>query len=125
MSFYAARVGEVIISPQYRQDFERFFCEEYKEIEDKALLGFIENWVTDRGVFFSPLRLWKHENAKAEWQGKYATTYDEQTGRFIYGVCYNLKSKRFAMMDFFELLQTMSTEVIFTDYIDDFMIDEE
>ena len=125
MSFYAAQVGEVIIKPQNRQDFNRFFCEKYREIEDKTLIDFAENWVTDRGVFFTPLCRWQHSNAKPEWQGKYATTYNAQTGRFIYGVYYSLKSERLAMVDFFKLLQEMSQEVIFTDYIDDFIIDEE
>ena len=125
MSFYAAKVGEVIIKPHYRQDFDRFFCEKYGEIKDKALLGFIEDWITDRNVFFIPPCRWQHNNARPAWQGKYATTYNAQTGRFIYGVCYSLKSKRLAMSDFFELLQEMSAEVIFTDYIDDFMIDED
>lgn len=125
MSFYAAQVGEVIIKPQNRQDFGRFFCEDYEKIEDKALLGFVENWITDRNVFFTPPCRWQHNNAKEEWQGKYATTYNAQTGRFIYGVCYSIKSERLAMTDFFKLLQQMSQEVIFEDYIDDFMIDEE
>lgn len=125
MSFYAAQVGEVIIKPQYRQDFGRFFYEEYENIEDKALLGFVEDWVTDRNDFFIPLYRWQHSNARPEWQDKYSTSYNAQTGRFIYGVCYSLKSKRLAMSDFFELLQEMSEEVIFTDYIDDFMIDSE
>lgn len=125
MSFYAAQVGEVIIKSQNRQDFNRFFSEKYGEIEDNALIGFVENWVTDRNVFFTPLCRWQHSNAKPEWQGKYATTYNAQTGRFVYGVCYSLKSERLAMTDFFKLLQKMSEEVIFTDYIDDFIIDEE
>lgn len=125
MSSYAAQVGEVIIKPQNRQNFGRFFYEEYGEIEDNALLCFVENWITDRNVFFTPLCKWQHNNAKEEWQGKYATTYNAKTGRFIYGVCYSLKSERLAMSDFFKLLHEMSAEVIFTDYIDDFMIDEE
>lgn len=125
MSFYAAQVGEVIIKPQNRQDFGRFFCEEYGSIEDKALLCFVENWITDKDVFSPPLCRWQHNNARPEWQGKYATTYNAQTGRFVYGVYYSLKSKRLAMTDFFKLLQQMSQEVIFEDYIDDFMINEE
>lgn len=125
MSFYAAQVGEVIIKPQNRQDFGRFFCEDYGSIEDKALLCFVENWITDKDVFFTPLCKWQHNDAKEEWQGKYATTYNVQTGRFSYGVCYSFKSKRLAMADFFKLLQQMSQEVIFEDYINDFMIDEE
>lgn len=124
MSFYAAQVGEVIIKPQYRQDFDRFFCEEYGEIKDKALLSFVEDWITDRNVFFMPPCRWQHYNAKEKWQDKYATTYNVHTGRFVYGVCYSLKSKRLAMTDFFKLLQEMSEEVIFMDYVDDFMLDE-
>lgn len=125
MSFYAAQVGEVIIKPQYRQDFNRFFFEEYGEIEDNSLISFVEDWITDRNVFFIPPCRWQHNNAKEEWQDKYATTYNAQTGRFVYGVNYSLKSERLAMTDFFKLLQEMSEEVIFEDYIDDFMLDEE
>lgn len=81
MSSYAAQVGEVIIKPQNRQNFGRFFYEEYGEIEDNALLCFVENWITDRNVFFTPLCKWQHNNAKEEWQGKYATpTMQRQVG---------------------------------------------
>lgn len=118
MSYYVAQVGELIIKPEYRKDIGRFIREEYDNIEDKSLLSFIEEYFIQEhkscNLFLKP-KYWKHNEYKAEWAGKYETRYDEETGRFVYGVSYNLYSKGFGMNDFFDLLKKMSREVIFED----------
>ena len=116
MSYYVAKVGELIIKPEYRKDMGHFIREEYDQIENKKLREFIEDYCLERNrIFFLKPKYWKHEEFKSEWIGKYETKYDEKTGRFVYGVSYNLHSRRFGMHDFFVLLKEMTQEEIFED----------
>lgn len=121
MSLYVAKVGEVIIRPEYRKDMGHFVRGEYDEITDPDLREFIDEYGVRKGASydFIEIRLWRHNDYKDEWKGKYETAYDEETGRFIYGVSYNLHSSGFrreAMWDFFHLFRDKLTEeVVFND----------
>lgn len=106
MSYEVAKAGELIIKPEYRKDMERFFYGKYDEIEYKDLRDYTEDW---KGIFLE-VKYWSHKDYKNDWTGKYETSYDVQTGRFVYGVCY---SDWFAMWDLEEVLEKMTMEKLY------------
>lgn len=111
---YFSEVGRVIIKPEYREDFDHFFRGEYSRLQTELMKEFVKKHllVTDH---FIELCYWKHDDCKEEWRGKYETTYDEDSGRFVYGVCYNLHS-RSGMLEFFDdILPAITQEVISED----------
>lgn len=128
MGYYVAQVGELIIKPEYRKDIGHFLREEYDEVQNKELRDFIENYFLERNrdcFLFLKTKYWKHKEYKVEWTGKYETRYDEETGRFVYGVSYNRHSVGFGMDDFFTLLKRMSQEEIFEDHCTEEEIEDE
>ena len=85
MSLYCAWVGEIIIKPEYRKDFGYFFRGEYDKLESGAIADYVKRWKDD----LLPLCDWSHFDYEDSWKGKYKTSYDEETGYFVYGVAFN------------------------------------
>lgn len=136
MSYYVANIGEVIIKPEYREDFGYFFEERYLAVKDPLLKKFIvENILPnidnlkydkmhvfdygdyDHDASWQPLRGWRHDNNKEAWRGKYKTSYDKETGRFTYGICYNQRrGVWWAITEFiYDILDDISEQVLFQD----------
>lgn len=112
MSYEVAKVGELIIKPEYRKDMERFVLGEYGKIECKDMRDYVEDW---KGIFLE-VKYWRHNNYKFHWAGKYETSYDVQTGRFVYGVCYTNYMAMWALND---LLEKITEEKIYEEYADE------
>lgn len=86
-SVYFYEVGTITVKPEYREDFDFFFHGQYSRLQTKLLKDFVYKGLkTPR---FTGLRYWKHNDEKEEWHGRYKTSYDESSGRFVYGVFYN------------------------------------
>lgn len=61
---------------------------------------------------------WRHENEVEKWRGRYKTSYDEESGRFVYG----LSCKQHVEdMEFFDMLEEITETVISEDYWDEDM----
>lgn len=111
-----AEVGRVVIKPEYREDFDHFFHAEYTLLQTELFKSFVEKHF-DFPSFFD-FSFWKHDNEKEEWRGKYETSYDEETGRFVYG----LSCKRHTEdPEFFDMLEDITETVISEDYWDEDM----
>lgn len=125
MSHYVARVGELIIKPEYRKDFGHMFFAEYDNVKDKWLFNYIAQFevAPEYSMDFLQLRYWNHNDYKKEWVGRYPTCYDEKTGHFVYGVSYNIRSRGWAMNEFFKLMEKMTQKEIYIDYRDESMDD--
>lgn len=109
MSLYLAKVGEIIIKPEYRKDFGHLFRGEYDMIGD----GIIADVVKEHEDTIIPFSHWKHYDEKDEWKGKYATAYDEETGFLSYGVCYNLNGRfSWTMICMFEMFEAITEKKI-------------
>lgn len=118
MSLYVAHVGDVVIKPEIRKDFGRFFNQNYSLVTNTLLKQFIANYdLLASNALFIPICLWKHDNWCKEWEGKYETSYNKETGRFIFGASYNLHGLRAkAMIEFFgELLPAITECELFLD----------
>ena len=114
MSFCVAYVGEVIIKPEYREDFDRFFHGEYTLLQTELFKDFVEKQFDFQNRFY--LAGWKHYNEIEEWRGKYKTSYDEETGRFVYGLSCKLHVE---FSKFFDMLEKITETVISKDYWDE------
>lgn len=138
MSYYVADVGEVIIKPEFREDFGYFFEERYLAVTNPLLKQYIldivlenvnENDLNEMYEYkfdnidkyisrnFIPLIRWSHDNIKDEWQGKYNTSYDKATGRFTYGIYFNMHGAFWwGIHEFlFEVLPEFTEKVLFSD----------
>lgn len=113
MSLYIAWVGEVIIKDEYRKDFGHLFRGEYEQIEAKRILDFLDEYM----YAFTCIQHWVHWDYKPEWKGRYQTSYNRETGSFVYGAAYNLHGRSmWSMHEFFhELLPEMTERVISED----------
>lgn len=69
MSYYVARVGELIIKPEYRKDFGHMFFAEYDNVKDKGLFNYIAQFEVnpEYSMDFLQLRYWNHNVYKKEW----------------------------------------------------------
>lgn len=118
MSLYVAQVGDIIIKPEVRNDFGYFFEQKYSLISNTVLQQFVSDFnLTKSQLLFIPLMDWTHFNYKKEWYGKYETSYDKETGRFIFGVSYNIHGPRAtAMIEFLgEVLPVLTEQELFLD----------
>ena len=117
MSCYCAQVGELIIKPEYRKDFQRLYLSKFDEIEDEGLRSFISMYEIAEGNNFDfiEMKYWHHQDCKAEWVGKYRTCYDEKTGHFVYGVYYNSRCGGVVMYEFLDLISDMAQKEIYMD----------
>ena len=108
----SGEVGMVQIKPEYREDFDLFFHGKYSYITTELFRDFIEkNWISFGFIEFC---CWHHDNEKKEWSGKYETSYDDASGRFVYGVCYN-KYHKGEMTEFFNYLLPEITETVISE----------
>lgn len=105
-----AEVGRVVIKPEYREDFDHFFHEEYTLLQTELFKTFVEKQF-DFPVYLSPCG-WRHDNEREEWRGKYKTSYDEETGRFVYGLSCKYHPE---LEDFFDMLEEITQTVISED----------
>lgn len=103
-----AEVGRIVVKPEYREDFDFFFNAEFGKVKTELFKRFVEKHFDYPGFFYA-ISSWRHENEKESWRGKYETSYDEETGRFVYGLSckYHLEYS-----DFFDMLDEITeTEV--------------
>ena len=114
MSFCVAYVGEVIIKPEYREDFDHFFHGEYTLLQTELFKDLVEKQFDVSNSFY--LAAWKHHNEIEEWRGKYETSYDEETGRFVYGLSCK---QHYKYVEFFDMLENITETVISEDYWDE------
>lgn len=110
-----AEVGRVIIKPEYREDFDYFFHEEYTLLQTELFKTFVEKHFDLPYFDFS---FWKHDNEIEEWRGKYETSYDEESGRFVYGLS---RKQHYEYSEFFDMLEEITETVISEDYWDENM----
>lgn len=118
MSLYVAQVGDIIIQPEVRNDFGYFFEQKYSLINNRILQQFISDFnLTNSQLLFIPLMDWTHFDYKKEWHGKYKTSYNKETGKFIFGVSYNMHGVRAAAMIEFlgEVLPVLTEQELFLD----------
>lgn len=121
MSLWCAMVGEIVVKEEFRKDFGHLFRGEYDEILRE---GPIAEYVKDHGKSYLDDMLsldeWSHDDYKEEWKGKYETSYDEETGRFTYGVAYNEHGEHMlAMLDMKGLLMEIEEEEVSRDHYDE------
>lgn len=85
---YHSEVGRIIIKPEYREDFDLFFHGQYSLLQTEPFIAFVEKHFSI-SLDFIEFHYWNHDCEKEEWRGKYETSYDEKTGRFVYGISYS------------------------------------
>ena len=109
MSLWCAWVGEIVIKPEFREDFGYLFRGEYDRLESGSIADYVKLY-KDRML---PLCYWKHDDEEVEWKGKYKTSYDEETGFFTYGVSFNQHGEFLSsMLDMADLLEEITEEEI-------------
>ena len=108
---HCAEVGQIIIKPEYRADFGHFFRDEYYLLQTELFKTFVEKHFDFPDYFH--FEFWKHYNEEEEWRGKYETSYDEETGRFVYGFSCNAHIE---YVEFFDIVEDMTETVISKDY---------
>lgn len=114
MSYYVADVGEVIIKPEFREEFEHLFWCEYYKLSYKPLIEWANPESYSSGQFIE-LRYWRHYDERDGWKDRYKTSYDETTGLFVYGVCYNLYT-RYGLVEFTDdVLPRLAEKIISED----------
>ena len=115
MSLYTADVGDIILKPEVREDFGYFFEQNYSLVTNTLLKEFIADYVSTEE--FVPFVYWRHQDEKKEWRGKYKTSYDKETGRFIYGVTYNMHGFSYWAMHIFlfDVLPELTEQELFHD----------
>lgn len=101
MSFYVAYVGEVIIRPEYREDFGHFFRQEYGRIESRLLVDFITGYVSDG----NQPRFWMDNR-----DGR-VSSYDKDTGVFRYSVTHKKYDKINRLL--YDILPDITENVVY------------
>ena len=124
MGQYVAEVGDIIIKEEYRKDFGHLFREEYDKLESGIIADYAKEYYIDHVKHghdpLMPVREWKHMDYKESWRGKFQTEYDEETGRFTYGMVYNRRGAYFEpMYTMFYLLLEITEEELWYDSVDD------
>lgn len=105
-----AEIGRIIIKPEYREDFDHFFHDEYHLLQTEHFKTFVEKQFDFPSYFY--FDSWKHYNEEEEWRGKYETSYDEETGRFVYGLSCKAHIE---YVDFLDMLEEITETVISED----------
>lgn len=107
-----AEVGRIVVKPEYREDFWHFYNADFGKVQTELFKRFVEEHF-DYPSFFYEISAWKHDNEEESWRGKYETSYDEETGRFVYG----LSCKHHIEYDeFFDMLEGITETVISEDF---------
>lgn len=105
-----AEVGRIVIKPEFREDFEYFFNAEFGKVQTEPFKRFVEKYFDCPRYYV--LSGWRHDSEKESWRGKYETSYDEETGRFVYGLSCKYHPE---YEDIFDMLDEITEEVVSED----------
>lgn len=106
-----AEAGRIVVKPEYREDFDCFYNADFGKVKTELFKSFVKKYF-DYPSFYYAVSSWGHDNEKESWRGKYETSYDEETGRFVYGLSCKYHEE---YTDFFDVLKEITETVISED----------